>query len=312
MTRAISRRGFVQAFTACALSAGYAERLLAHAAYQPYHPHLGFQAFTVRDALERDPRGTLKRLAAVGYREVELSEIGQAAVFAPIARDHGLRLVGSHIPSLFSNESAWAKWAAAGQPAIPAGYDLEGIVAIAQRHGLRYLGYPSTAPREAWESVENFGKFCDLLDRVGARCRKAGIVFAYHNHHREFGSLDGKTYLDRLAERAHPENVAFEIDVCWVTHGGQDPVAVLSRLKGRVPLIHLKDRKPNVPTSTGEDWPEGNIFAEVGSGTLDVAAILHTARESGVAHVFVEQDETDGDAVDSLAKSYAFVKSHKL
>jgi sugar phosphate isomerase/epimerase len=74
-----------------------------------------------------------------------------------------------------------------------------------------------------------------------------------------------------------------------------------------VPLIHLKDRRAGVPVSTADAWPTENIFAEVGSGVLDIRGILLAAHASRVEHVFVEQDETAGDPLASVAKSCAYL-----
>lgn len=307
-----SRRVFLKAATALAVLTDSDGVVDAAPSTEPYYTHLGFQAYTVADLIEREPRNTLRRIANIGYTELELYEISKVATLAPIANDCGLRTVGCHLPSLFPEKHAWERWIQEGRPANPAGFDFDNILLIARRHGVQYLGYARVAPDEAWKSAESFGYFCELLNQVGARCRSVGIHFAYHNHFHEFASIGEQRYFDILIDRCHPAYVDFEVDVCWAAQGGQDPAALISRLKGRVPLIHLKDRKSDAPVSTGTSWPKGNIFAEVGSGTLDVPAILKAAHASGVSHVFVEQDETEGDPVDSLAKSFAFVRDHRL
>jgi sugar phosphate isomerase/epimerase len=102
--------------------------------------------------------------------------------------------------------------------------------------------------------------------------------------------------------------VALEIDVFWVSVAGHDPVELLRAYSGRVPLVHLKDKSPSVPQQFKEGLPPES-FVEVGSGSLDFAAILRAGEESGVEHYFVEQDQTPGDPVASLRQSYDYLRS---
>lgn len=274
---------------------------------EPYFRHLGFQTFTVDAPLKEKPRETLKRLADIGYREVELHQIEDADLLVPIARDCGLSVIGSHIPSLFQKEGDWFNWVRSDGEALPRYFDLNAILAKAKVHTLEYLGYADVPPAEVFTNSTQADLYCAALDRVGARCREAGVRFAYHNHFQEFAKIGDTTLFELLAARCDPRHVAFEIDLCWAAHAGQDPAALISRMAGRAPLLHLKDRRPGVPVSTDRAWPQDNLFTEVGTGTLDVPAILRTAHASGVEHVFVEQDRTAGDPVVSLSKSRAYV-----
>jgi sugar phosphate isomerase/epimerase len=305
MANSLSRRGFFQGATAAA-ALGCCSRAFTQPA-RPYDEHLGLQTSTLSGPLERDPRLVLRQVADMGYRELELHRLEQLPSLAPLAASCGLRVVSSHIPAFYSAEHSWTQWMEAGVSTLPAGFDLEGIVATASAHKLRYLAYARSAPAEAYLSAEQCGFFCGLLNRVGRECRKAGIRFAYHNHFHEFARVGNGTFFDRLAEQCDPRHVAFEIDVCWAAHAGQDPAALIARLAGRVPLIHLKDRRAGVPVSTADAWPTENIFAEVGSGVLDIRGILLAAHASRVEHVFVEQDETAGDPLASVAKSCAYL-----
>ena len=278
----------------------------------PYGTRLGFQAYSVRDQLARDPAATLARVAALGYREIELFSPAQVIDYAPINRKLGLDVVSLHMPGFFGQKGDWERWLADGMPVDPTGYGLAAIVKSARAHGLRYIGYPHGAPDEATQTPEAYLKFVAHMDRVGASCRRAGITFFYHNHHHEFAATPGGTYLDVLLRHTNPEHVCLELDVCWVAQAGLDPVEVLTKHASRVKLLHLKDRKPGLPTSTAPGWPEGNIFAPVGSGSLDMPALLRAAHEIRVQHVFVEQDASDGDVVDDLGSSFRYVKGTGL
>jgi sugar phosphate isomerase/epimerase len=308
----LSRRLFMGGATALLLPAMQAQATHSKDKGAPYGARLGFQAYSVRDLLARDPGATLAKVAAMGYREIELFSPAQVIDYAPINKKLGLEVVSLHMPGFFGQKDAWARWLAEGKPVDPAGYGLAALVRACREHGLRYIGYPHGAPDEAMRTPEAYLQFVALMDGVGAFCKRAGITFFYHNHHHEFAASAEGTFLDVLLRHTNPEHVCLELDVCWAAQAGQDPVAVLTKYASRVKLLHLKDRKPGLPTSTGPGWPEGNIFAPVGSGSLDMPAILRAAHAAHVQHVFVEQDASDGDVVDDLGSSFRYVKTTGL
>jgi len=136
---------------------------------------------------------------------------------------------------------------------------------------------------------------------------RAGLTFGYHNHAFEFGKLpDGTRPIDVMIESIDPALVRFEIDVFWVSVSGNDPVELLRKFGKRVALVHLKDKAKTTPVQTDENVPKDS-FAEVGSGSLDFPAILKAAQAAGVQHYFVEQDQTPGDPIASLKKSYEYL-----
>ncbi len=309
----VSRRLFVGGVAAAALLPALARRARAEAAAKDaYGARLGFQAYSVRNQLAKDPAGVLGKVAAFGYREVELFSPAQVTDYAPITHKLGLQMVSLHMPGFFSKPGDWAKWQADGRPADPAGYGLDALLKSLRAHGLRYVGYPHGAPDEATKSPAAYLQFVAHMEAVGDLCRKAGLTFFYHNHHHEFAKAGDGTFLDVLVKHTDPAHVALEVDVCWVAQAGLDPVALINAHAARVKLLHLKDRKAGIPTSTGPGWPQGNIFAPVGKGTLDMPAILRAAHAAKVEHVFVEQDESDGDSIEDLGTSFRYVQGTGL
>ena len=127
------------------------------------------------------------------------------------------------------------------------------------------------------------------LDRAGAVLRKAGQVLTYHNHAVELTPFRGKTALDYIYAKTDPQNLQGEIDTYWIQHGGGDPVDWCRRLKGRLPLLHMKDY-----TVKPDGQPD---FASIGAGNLNWPAIIAAAEESGCEWFIVEQDTTPGDPV---------------
>ncbi len=134
------------------------------------------------------------------------------------------------------------------------------------------------------------------------------MQFCYHNHCFEFKGERGQRPIDILLERWDKKDVGLELDVFWVNVGGADPVEMLKRVAGRVPLVHLKDKAKGTPVLY-EEAKAGQAFREVGAGVLDFPAILAAAENAGAKHYFVEQDQTPGDPVASLKQSYDFLRT---
>jgi sugar phosphate isomerase/epimerase len=118
----------------------------------------------------------------------------------------------------------------------------------------------------------------ERFNRAGETSKKLGIQFAYHNHDFEFTPINGRLPYDILLAETDPELVKMEMDLYWITKGGQDPVQYFDRHLGRFPLVHVKDMDKN-----GE-------FADVGSGTIDFARIFARSETAGIRHYLVEHD----------------------
>jgi sugar phosphate isomerase/epimerase len=267
---------------------------------------LGVQLYTVRDKLGADADATLQAIASIGYKEVELLR-GHAARIAPLAQAHGLQSVSMHIePPLLTGD--WEPWAAAVKPEDRS--TLERTLDEAKSYGVQYAVVSYLMPGERGGGQAFFEKFADLLNHAGEVGKKAGVTIGYHNHGFEFEPLpDGRRPLDVLVSRTDPSLVRLELDVFWVGITGASPVDLLTQYKGRVALVHLKDKAKEAPRTTDERTVSPETFKEVGSGSLDFGAILKAADAAGVEHYFVEQDHTPGDPIASLRKSYEFLQT---
>lgn len=291
-TNAYSRRSWLGA---AAATFGLTGKLDAAGAGMP----LGVQLYTVRNIIGKAPEDTLKRIAAIGYTEVETGRDTLDAL-APLLAKYKLKVVSTHaeIPLI---TGAWG-----GQKEV----SMEEAIESLKRNKVEYMVFPYVMPRDRG-GAEAYRKFADQLNVAGAKCRAAGIKFGYHNHAFEFEGEEGGRAIDILMDRLDPKLVFFELDVFWVSVAGHDPVEMLNKLKGRVQLVHLKDKQAGLPTLYSEQKVKPENFKEVGSGSLDFAAIIKTGRATGVKHFFVEQDQTPGDPVASLAKSYTYLRSLK-
>lgn len=266
---------------------------------------LGVQLYTVRTILPKDPRGTLSAIAGMGYTFVEPGR-GQLAQLAPLLKELQLASpsIGLDTPLVTGNWNAWG-----GAPANAPQTLAEALGQI-RAAGARFavVAYVMKSERAA---PGFFEKFADQMNHAGQECRKHGIQLCYHHHSFEFNPAGGKRPFDVLVDRFDPKLVRFEIDVFWMKMGGEDPAAMLKKLKGRVALVHLKDIAKGSPVEYDEAKVPREAFKEVGNGAQDWTAILPACAAAGVEHYIVEQDWWPGSPLASLKQSYAFLRALK-
>ena len=282
----IDRRTFITAMSAAAVTG---VRLHAKKV-----DRVGMQLYTVRTDLEKDFDGTLAKVAAIGYKEVEF-----AGYFKRSPRDvreslrrHGLTSPAAHVdyPSLASDKL----------PAV-----LESAKAI----GHQYLVNP-WIDESLRKEPDIWKRVAETFNRAGEMSRKAGIQFAYHNHHFEFAPVDGKLPYELLLEQCDPKLVKMELDLCWITAAGKDPLEYFKRYPGRFPLVHVKGltKKPDA----GGAAPIQSVMPDLTDvGTHDIIdwkRIFARSGEAGIKHYFVEHD-IPKDPYASLKASYDYVKS---
>jgi sugar phosphate isomerase/epimerase len=255
---------------------------------------IGVQLYTVRDVLPKKPLEVLKEIDNIGYREVEVV-YPLAPIWSSLEQTR-LKAVSMHVTMTFFQPDKAA--------------DLRTIIADAKQRGFKFLVYPYVAPQER-AGLEGMRKLAGMLNAAGQQCHEAGLRLCYHNHAFEFQPLDGTTPLAVLLEETKPEHLGLEMDVFWVSLGGNDPVQLLKRYSGRVPLVHLKDKAREAKVQYNEEVPAAT-FREVGHGSLDMPAILKAAAAAGVEHYFVEQDQTPGDPLASLRQSYEYLSGLKF
>lgn len=247
---------------------------------------LGFQLYTIRKILQARAAEAIEQLARAGYKTIESMHAGNALVL-PLCKEFGLQPVSCHFDTaLATGESSGCTWEKAVDDAAAAGF----------KYLVAYL-----LPTER-SSLDVFRRYADKFNRAAEATHKAGMQFCYHHHAYEFGPTEGARPIDLFLERFDPKLVKFEIDVFWASVAGEDPAELIRQWKGRVALVHLKDKAPGLRTHYGEDL-SSNAFREVGLGVLDFPKILAAAREAEIEHYFVEQDEVADDPVASLVYS---------
>lgn len=233
--------------------------------------------------MQRDPEGTLRRLAEIGYREVEYAGYhGRTpAETRAMLQRHGLTAPSAHV----------------AYDQIAAGWDRALDDALARGHRIVTIPWlPADVRRStaAWRSV------ADTFNRAGDAARTRGLGFAYHNHDFEFVPVEGARPFDLLLEHTDPALVAFQMDVYWVVKGGGDPIEYLRAHPSRFTMLHIKD----------SGGPPAHPQVDVGAGTIDFAAILRRDAEQrgAIRHVFVEHDQP-ADAMAFARASFNYLRN---
>lgn len=276
-----SRRSFLQAAAAASFAGAARAKTLSA---------VGVQLYTVRTVLPEKPAETLKAIDAIGYREIEGTQ-GLLEKIVPALQGTKLKPVSLHLDSKVVT--------------LGTDDDLARVLENVKKAGFQYAVMPYLPPNERG-GLDVIKKLAEKLNRAGAKCREAGLRLCYHNHAFEFEPMGGSTPLQTLLDNTDAKLLGLELDLFWVSVAGQDPAATLARYKGRVPLVHLKDKAKDTSDRFNEGVPR-TAFKEVGNGTMDWAKVLKAAEGAGVEHYFVEQDQTPGDPIESLRQSYAFV-----
>jgi len=262
---------------------------------------LGVQLYTVRGTLMKDSDHILKTIADIGYKEIEGQGRVDLIALAPKIKDLGMSIVSCHVETpLITGD--WDKYK--GMKQLPLEEAVESVKAI----GVKYFTMAYIQPQARGADLDFYRKTADSMNHAGEVCKKAGLQFAYHNHAFEFAGPKGKRPIDIFHSHLDKKLVTLEMDVFWVSVAGNDPVAMMTSWKGRVGLLHLKDMQKDTKVQYSEDVPK-TAFQEVGSGVINFPPILAAAPEAGVKHYFVEQDQTAGDPLDSLRKSFNYLQT---
>ncbi len=242
---------------------------------------IGIQLYTVRTEMLADPVATLKRLAAIGFKELESarSDKGNYYGLSPkeikkITEDLGMKLRSGHIHV----DNEWQK-----------------SIDEAAETGQEYL-ISAVLPTPG-QTVENYQRSADAFSKYGEDCKKANLSFGYHNHNSEFEEVDGKILYDILVERSDPSLVKMEMDLGWVVAAGHDPFQYFDKYPGRFELWHLKDVDMTRKAST-----------EFGKGALDIKKLLQHGKQSGMKHFFLEQEEYTHSAFESVQIDYDYLE----
>ncbi len=224
----------------------------------------GLILYTVREEMNKDPEGTLDKIAELGFNWLEAANYSNGqfykmnpSKFRQEIESRGMSLISSHNGLNPDN--------------------VDEVVNAAAKAGLKYLVMPSL-PHKWTDSLDGFKEAADFLNIAGERCKSMDIKVGFHNHTIEFRPVDGQIPYDILVENTDPELVTFQLDLAWITGGGQKPEEYFKKYPGRFELWHVKDLSKDQRDAT------------LGEGTIDFIPIFDLAATAGMKYFFIEQD----------------------
>ncbi|PLS03216.1 sugar phosphate isomerase/epimerase family protein [Neobacillus cucumis] len=240
------------------------------------------QMFTLREESAKDFAGTLKKVAELGFDGVELAGF------------HGL--TAREVKDLL--DQLGLKTAACHVPLEQLKNNLSQVIEDQKVLESRYVVCPYLMPDQRSES--DYKALISFLEEAGEACQREGISLCYHNHDFELERLsDGRMALETIFDGTNPEVVKAELDVYWLTKAGQKPSEWIERYKNRTPLIHLKDMTTD----------EEQFFAELGTGGVDLEAVLHKGEQVDIKWWVIEQDVSRLTPLESIEISINYLRN---
>lgn len=243
----------------------------------------GLQVYSVRNQLKEDFEGTMKYIAKVGYKHIEGYGLGTDGMFlrkitpahyAKVIADLGMEFKATHCSYALTGEA-------------------DKMIEAAAETGMEYMIIPGI-PGKLRETVDQWKGIAENFNKIGEKCKAAGLKFGYHNHAFEFEKIDGVIPQELLLENTDKGLVHFEADLFWVTKGGYDPIKLIENYPGRITIFHVKDATKELEGTT------------VGKGIIDFKSIFKAGKKDVLEYYFVEDERTDAP-FDNIKADYEFI-----
>ena len=247
----------------------------------------GLQLYTIRDLFEKDPKGALKQIAGLGYKQVEGYERA-SGIFWGMKNTELKKYIDGLGMSFISSHCEIDK-------------DFERKANEAAEIDMKYLIYNWPF---SWQPMDEYKKMAVQFNRCGEICRKAGIRFAYHNYVSSFQMIDGVFPHDVLMKETDATLVDHQMDIYWLVVAGQDPEVWFKKYPNRFRLCHIKDRTKG---STGE-----HDTCDLGAGSIDFPKILKTAKKNGMQYYIAEQEDYAVSSLESVKNDAEYMKRLRL
>ncbi|MBC9932715.1 sugar phosphate isomerase/epimerase family protein [Chitinophaga qingshengii] len=291
----INRRNFLAQSGMAAAAALFSPSAFATLAKPRFK--MGLQLYTIREAMEKDVAGTLKRIASLDYQDVETYGFDPAGIgyygrrakdFHQLLKDNGLTTASGHydlFKYLHSPDDVLLTY-------------VDQCIEGAQQLDQKYITWPWLAPED--RNIDQFKLLASRLNIIGARVKKAGLGFAYHNHDFEFVDHGGINGYQIIMKETDPDLVKLQMDMYWVVRAAKkQPVEFFRQQPGRFVMWHIKDMD-----RTTED------YTELGRGVIDYTKILPDVNLAGMQYYFLEQGGNfrTGNAMDSITENADFCK----
>jgi sugar phosphate isomerase/epimerase len=289
----MNRRSFLQTAAAGAAATLFANKF-SWAAGEHKINKIGVQLYTVRDLMKDDFEGTIAKVAQIGYKEVEF-----AGYFGR---------TGKQVRAVLDKNGLTA-------PSTHVQYDelddkFPSVIETSKEIGLEYVICP-WIPEDLRKSPDIWKQASEKFNKCGEQCNKAGLKFGYHNHWFEFLPVNGQLPYDQLLKDCDPKLVVMEMDLCWITAAGGDPIKYFNEYPGRFQLVHVKDIKklPKVSEAGGQNFGDSlKELTSVGNGIIDWKRIFSYSDKAGIKHYIVEHDKPE-HPIENIKASYEYLKN---
>lgn len=257
---------------------------------------IGLQLYSLRETIGDDVSGTIKKVAGVGFKEVETYGYSvdngfwglSVSEFKDLLNENGMNSPSGHYGAdkYLSEDGKMS--------------DFQETIDAAKELGQKYVIIPYIGDTLR-TSIDDYKRMADKLNQAGQKCKEAGLKLGYHNHAFEFDDYAGENGFEVFLENTDKDLVFYEMDLYWVVRAGKDPVSLFQKYPGRFPLWHVKDMNK----------ADRELNTEIGSGTINFRNIFDHAEKAGAEHFILEQENFAMDAYKSLEQSYSYMK-HNL
>lgn len=253
---------------------------------------IGLQLYSLRNEIPKDVSGSLSLIKSWGIKEIEGGGTYGMTIeeFNALAKKNNLRMI-----SIGADFNELDKYPAT-------------VAARAKQFGAKYVMCAWIPHNGNDFTLADTEKAIAVFNKAGKVLAEAGISFCYHPHGYEFRPHEDGTLFDLMAKKMDPKYANFEMDVFWVKHPGNDPVALLKKYPNRFPLMHLKDRRHGTEGNQFGTAPDDTNVV-LGTGDVGIGAIMKIARQYGVKHFFIEDESAH--AVEQIPQSLKYLKTIK-
>ena len=288
---AMNRRTFLETATTVTAATLLTSKL-GFAAGEHKINKVGVQLYTVRDLMKDDFDGTIAKVAQIGYKEVEFAGyFGRTGKqVREVVEKNGLSAPSTHVQYDELDEK------------------FPSVIETSKEIGLEYIICPWIPP-ELRKSPDIWKQASEKFNKCGEQSKKAGMQFGYHNHWFEFLPTNGVLPYDVLLKECDANLVKMEMDLCWITTAGGDPLKYFNEYPGRFPLVHVKDVKtmPKITSGGAQNFGDTVDLTSVGSGVIDWKRIFAASDKAGIKHYIVEHDHPK-QPIENITESYNYLE----
>ena len=250
----------------------------------------GLQLYSLRNEFKTDVPGTLAKIKEWKIKLIE----GGGTYGLPV--DEYKKLLQQNNLEMVSYGAGFEELAENPQA----------VIDNAKAFGAKFIMCAWVPHKEGEFTMDDVKKAIDVFSTAGKLMYENGIKFCYHPHGYEFRPYENGTQFDYMVENTDPRYVNFEMDVFWVKHPGQDPVALLKKYPNRFLMLHLKDREPGTKgNQEGRAPDETNVV--LGKGDVGIADIMKEAKKIGIKYYFIEDESPK--AAEQIPQSLAFLRT---